>query len=170
MKSVVLAALLEACAGFLGTVERLLELGSDMSDFDDFDMPGITGTTMQDTLNFEAARWLVRSIPRRVEIAWDDDEDERATGSTSPRCFPYSPKTATWKPTFCGGAGWIGPEGVSETANWLIRPFEHLKASAENRERAAPLKPWPSQSQPLLDPLCKAGPRVILIPSRLRAV
>jgi hypothetical protein len=133
MKSVVLAALLEARAGFLGKVERLLELGSDMSDFDDFDMPGITGTTMQDTLNFEAARWLVRSIPRKVEIARDDDEDERAMGSTWPRCFPYSPKTATWKPTFRGGRwlDWAG--GRERDGEWLIRRFEHLEASAENR-------------------------------------
>ena len=62
--------------------------GADMSAFDDFDTSGIAGTTMQDTLNFEAARWLARRIPRDVEIAWDDYEEERAMGSTWPRFIP----------------------------------------------------------------------------------
>ena len=51
-----------------------------MSAFDDFDTSGIAGTTMQDSLNFEAARWLIRRIPRNVEIAWEDYDDERAMG------------------------------------------------------------------------------------------
>ncbi|HEY3616383.1 MAG TPA: hypothetical protein VGK96_06185, partial [Candidatus Sulfotelmatobacter sp.] len=37
-------------------VEKLRALAIDMSTFDDFDTSGIAGTTMQDTLNFEAAR------------------------------------------------------------------------------------------------------------------
>src|ERR1700730_14238543 len=44
-------------------VENVRELGIDMSAFDDFDTSGIAGTTMQDSLNFEVARWLVRRIP-----------------------------------------------------------------------------------------------------------
>ena len=35
-------------------VEKVRELGVDMSAFDDFDTSGIAGTTMQDNLNFEA--------------------------------------------------------------------------------------------------------------------
>ena len=50
-------------------VDELRKLGGDMEVFDDFDTSGIAGTTMQDTLNFEAARWLVRRLPRNVEIA-----------------------------------------------------------------------------------------------------
>ena len=71
-------------------VEKVRELGGDMSVLDDFDTSGIAGTTMQDTLNFEAARWLVRRIPRNVEIAWDDYEDESPMGSTWPRNTPCS--------------------------------------------------------------------------------
>src|SRR5580692_7826757 len=70
-------------------VDFVREAGADMSEFDDFDTSGIAGTVMQDSLNFEAARWLARRIPRNVEIAWDDyAEDypaERAMGSTWPR-------------------------------------------------------------------------------------
>lgn len=53
-------------------VEILREAGVDMSEFDDFDTSGIAGTTMQDALNFDAARWLARRIPHNVEIAWED--------------------------------------------------------------------------------------------------
>jgi hypothetical protein len=73
-------------------VEKLRAAGTDMSAFDDFDTSGLAGTTMQDTLNFEAARWLVHRIPRNVEIAWDDyqgeDQAERAMGATWPRFIP----------------------------------------------------------------------------------
>ena len=69
-------------------VEKLRDLGVDMSAFDDFDTSGIAGTTMQDALNFDAARWLARRIPRNVEIAWDEYEEERAMGSTWPRFIP----------------------------------------------------------------------------------
>src|SRR5438309_5875273 len=68
--------------------EKLRELGIEMSAFDDFDTSGVAGTTMQDALSFEAARWLVRRIPNNVEIAWNDYEDERAMGSTWPRFIP----------------------------------------------------------------------------------
>jgi len=98
-------------------VEKVRELGTDMSEFDDFDTSGIAGTTMQDKLNFEAARWLARRIPQEVEIAWEDYDEERAMGSTWPRLFLYWQKMATWKPTFRGDAGSILREGVSETWN-----------------------------------------------------
>src|SRR5690348_6784019 len=69
-------------------VEQLRIAGADMDAFDDFDTSGLAGTTMQDTLNFEAARWLARRIPSNVEIAWEDYEEERAMGSTWPRFIP----------------------------------------------------------------------------------
>ncbi len=73
-------------------IEKLQSLGADLSVFDDFDTSGIAGTTMQDTINFEAARWLARRVPQNVEIAWDDYEAdplaERGWGSTWPRFMP----------------------------------------------------------------------------------
>ena len=69
-------------------VERLRQLGDNLAVFDDYDTSGIAGTAMQDTLNFEVARWLVRRLPRKVEIAWADYEDERAMGATWPRFIP----------------------------------------------------------------------------------
>src|SRR5260370_22598069 len=52
-------------------VENLRQQGADMTAFGDFDTSGIARTTMEDTLNFEAARLIARRIPLNVEIAWD---------------------------------------------------------------------------------------------------
>lgn len=119
-------------------VDRLRRLGCDMSVFDDFDTSGIAGTTMQDTLSFEVVRWLARRIPRHVEIAWDDYEEDRAMASTWPRFIPLLEEDAEveanipwrrWLETACGKRG----AGQSDL-EWLIRRFELLPVTA--RERA----------------------------------
>ena len=118
-------------------VEMLREAGVDMSAFDDFDTSGIAGTTMQDALNFDAARWLARHIPHNVEIAWDDYladyEAERAMGSTWPRFIPLLAEDAdveaniSWRP-------WLdAARGRERDLEWLIRRFEHLPVSERER-------------------------------------
>src|SRR5580698_3885378 len=53
-------------------IEKLCAAKADMSVFDDFDASGIAGTTMQDTLSFDVAKWLAHRVPRNIEIAWTD--------------------------------------------------------------------------------------------------
>jgi hypothetical protein len=108
-------------------VEQLCELGIDMSAFDDFDTSGIAGTTMQDTLNFEAARWLLRGIPRNVEIAWDDYEDERAMGSTWPRFIPLLEEDADVEASIPWRRWLDSARGRERDLEWLIRRFEQLR-------------------------------------------
>jgi hypothetical protein len=119
---------------FYVRVERLRDLGVGMSAFDDFDTSGIAGTTMRDSLNFDAARWLAHRIARNVEIAWDDYEEERAMGSTWPRFIPLLAEDADveantpWR-------SWLNTaRGRERDLAWLIRRFEQLPIS--NRERA----------------------------------
>ena len=69
-------------------VERLRKSGADMDEFDPLEVSGIAGTTMQDALGFDLARWLVKRLPGKVEIAWDDFDDERAMGAVWPRLMP----------------------------------------------------------------------------------
>jgi hypothetical protein len=107
-------------------VEKLRELGIDMSAFDDFDASGIAGTTMQDTLNFEAARWLVRRIPRHVEIAWDDYEDERAMGSTWPRFIPLLAEDSDVEANIPWRRWLDSARGRERDVEWLVRRFEQL--------------------------------------------
>ena len=119
-------------------IERLRKLGADMSVFDDFDTSGVAGTSMQDTLNFEAARWLVRRIPRNVEIAWDDYSDdpqtERAMGSTWPRFIPLLKEDADVEADIPWRLWLDAARGHERDLEWLIRQFEQL--SVTDRERA----------------------------------
>src|SRR5580698_10907581 len=119
-------------------VEKLVELRVDMSAFDDFDTSGIAGTTMQDSLNFEAARWLARRIPRNVEIAWDDyAEDypaERAMGSTWPRFIPLLAEDADVEANIPWRRWLNAARGRERDLEWLIVQFERLNVS--DRQRA----------------------------------
>ncbi len=108
-------------------VERIRDLGADMSVFDDFDTSGIAGTTMQDSLNFEAARWLVRRMPQSVEIAWDEYDEERAWGSSWPRFIPLLREDSDVEANI-PWRRWIDAvRGSKRDIQWLLRQFEQVK-------------------------------------------
>jgi len=122
-------------------VEMVRKAGADMAEFDDFDTSGIAGTVLQDTLNFEAARWLARRIPRHVEIAWNDHNDyaedypaERAMGSTWPRFIPLLAEDADVEANIPWRRWLDAARGRERDLEWLIRRFEHLPMPG--RERA----------------------------------
>ena len=87
-----------------------------MSIFDDFDASGIAGTTMQDTLSFDVAQWLVSRIPKNVEIAWndywDDYQAERARGNTWPRFIPLLEEDADVEANIPWQTGSTPPEAA----------------------------------------------------------
>ena len=122
-------------------VSIVRDAGADMSEFDDFDTSGIAGTAMQDALNFEAARWLVRRIPRHVEIAWNDHNDyaedypaERAMGSTWPRFIPLLAEDADVEANIPWRRWLDAARGRERDLDWLIRQFEQQPGG--DRERA----------------------------------
>jgi hypothetical protein len=115
-------------------IEKIRELGVDMSAFDDFDTSGIAGTTMQDALNFEAARWLARRIPRNVEIAWTDYDEERAMGSAWPRFIPLLEEDGDVEANIPWRRWLDSARGRERDLEWLIRGFEQLPVTP--RERA----------------------------------
>jgi hypothetical protein len=86
------AGVLRQCESLLRSfwkrVEELRRAGANMDDFDPLEVSGIAGTTMQDTLGLDLVRWLVKRLPGKVEIAWDDYDDERAMGAVWPRVLP----------------------------------------------------------------------------------
>lgn len=73
---------------FWKNVAKLRAGGEDLSSWDTFEFAGVAGTTMEDTLSFDVARWLVRRMPGKVEIAWDNYEPGREAGTTWPRFMP----------------------------------------------------------------------------------
>jgi hypothetical protein len=114
-------------------VEKLRQRGADMSVFDDFDTSGVAGTTMQDALSFEAARWLVRRIPRNVGIAWREYEEERAWGATWPRFVPLLEEDSDVEANIPWRRWLDSARGREPDLAWLIRRFEQLPVT--DRER-----------------------------------
>jgi len=118
-------------------IEKPRNLHADMSVFDDFDTSGIAGTTMQDTLSFDVARWLVRRIPRNVEIAWDDYWDdyqaERARGNTWPRFIPLLEEDADVEASIPWQRWLDKARGRQNTLAWLLSRFEQLPLPARQR-------------------------------------
>ena len=121
---------------FYKRVESVRALGADMTVFDDFDTSGIAGTTMQDTLNFEAARWLAARIPRNVEIAWDEYEEERAWGMTWPRFVPLLEEDSDVEANIPWRRWLDAARGREQELPWLLRQFERLQFDGVGSERA----------------------------------
>lgn len=115
---------------FWKRVDHLRQSGVDMDELDPTEVSGLAGTKMQDTLSFDAARWLVRHIPGRVQIDWDNYEEDRAMGNTWPRWIPlleedgYVEAGVPWREWLQSAQG---SKGASPA--WLISRFESLPLS-----------------------------------------
>jgi hypothetical protein len=119
-------------------VAKLLALHADMSPFDEFDTSGIAGTTMQDILSFDVVRWLVRRIPRNVDIAWndywEDYQSERARGSTWPRFIPLLEEDADVEANIPWKSWLDAARGRENPLPWLIRRVKRIPLP--DRQRA----------------------------------
>lgn len=117
-------------------VERLRAAGADMDDFDPLEVSGIAGTVMQDALGFDLARWLVRRLPGKVDIAWDDFDDERAMGAVWPLLMPLLEEDSLaeanipWRTWLEAAQG-----GKSTSPAWLIAQFEALPTEQAQKAR-----------------------------------
>jgi hypothetical protein len=114
-------------------VEALRKVDADMDDFDTFEVSGIAGTQMEDTLSFDVANWLINRMPNRVEIGWDNYEPGRDLGTTGPRFIPlleddaYVEADTPWR-------RWLeAAAGKKRVPAWLISRFEQLPLSAPQR-------------------------------------
>src|SRR5208282_2820296 len=81
-------AVLRATERILNTfhkkVEALRKAGAGMDDFEPIEVSGIAGTEMEDTLSFDVASWLIKRMPGKVEIAWENYDPGRELGTTGP--------------------------------------------------------------------------------------
>jgi hypothetical protein len=118
-------------------IEKLRAANADMSLFDDFDTSGIADTTMQDTLSFDVARWLVHRIPRNVEIArddyWDDYQAERARGSTWPRFIPLLEEDADVEANIPWRRWLDASRGRQNPLAWFLSRFSQLPLPARQQ-------------------------------------
>ncbi len=102
-------------------VEVLREGGADMDDFDTFEVSGIAGTQMEDTLSFDVASWLIHNEPGRE------------LGTTGPRFIPllgddaYVEADTPWR-------RWLeAAAGKKRAPAWLISRFEQLPATPQQK-------------------------------------
>jgi hypothetical protein len=122
---------------FWKRVGQLRTAGADMDDFDPLEVSGIAGTSMQDTLGYDLVRWLVKRMPGKVEIAWDDYDDERAMAAVWPRFLPLLEEDASveadtpWRKWLKAAQG----NRRGDDLAWFARGFEQLRLSAPEKSR-----------------------------------
>src|SRR5271166_1324546 len=115
-------------------VEALHKGGADMDEFDTFEFSGIAGTHMDDTVNFDVARWLVERLPGQVEIAWGNFEPGRELGNTGPRFMPlvqddaYVEADTPWRRWLETASGKKGRDPA-----WLVQRFGDLPLSPHQK-------------------------------------
>ncbi len=107
--------------------------GADMSEFDSFEFGGIAGTTMEDTLNFDAVRWLEQRMPRNAEIVWDGYDEERAQAATWPRFLPLLEEDGDVEANIPWLRWLQAARGRQRELKWLVRRFEQLPCSAREK-------------------------------------
>ena len=120
---------------FSKRIKAIRESGADMDAFDTFEVSGIAGTTMEDTLSFDVARWLLHRMPGRVDIAWDNYEPGRELGTTGPRFMPLLEDDAfveadtpwrRWLEAAGGSSGKKSGNTGTRIPAWLVERFENL--------------------------------------------
>jgi hypothetical protein len=118
-------------------IEKFRATNADMSVFDDFDTSGIAGTTMQDTLSFDVAKWLAHRVPRNIEIAWtdywDDYQAERARGNTWPRFIPLLEEDADVEANIPWSTWIEAARGRQNALPWLLNQFAKLPLPARQQ-------------------------------------
>jgi len=119
---------------FHNKVEALRKSAADIDDFEPIEVSGIAGTQMQDTLSFDVARWLIKRMPGKVEIAWEDYEPGRELGGTGPRFMPlleddaYVEADTPWRRWLQTASGKKGSDPA-----WLIQRFQQLPLSPRQK-------------------------------------
>jgi hypothetical protein len=130
--------------GVLGRAEKLLSSfhervqeyqtrGGDMSVFDSLEVSGIVGTAMEDTLSFDVVRWLVRRIPRNVEIVWEGYEEDRALSATWPRFMPLVEEDGDVEANIPWSRWLRAAAGRTRELEWLVQRFEELPLSEREK-------------------------------------
>jgi len=121
---------------FWRRVQQLRESGADMDEFDPLEVSGIAGTTMQDTLGFDLMRWLVGRMPGKLDIAWDDYDDERAMGAGWPRVLPLLEEDSLVEATIPWRKWLDAAQGSrSKSPAWLVKRFEAIAVPDAEKAR-----------------------------------
>ncbi|MGA7647961.1 MAG: hypothetical protein WBW01_15745 [Terriglobales bacterium] len=121
-------------------VEALRQAGADMDYFDTFEVSGIAGTEMEDTLSFDVASWLIGTnrLPGKVEIAWENYDPGRELGTTGPRFMPlleddsYVEADTPWR-RWLETAAKKRSDPARRIPSWLLQRFADLPLGPTER-------------------------------------
>jgi len=75
-------------ASFHERVQALRRRGVDLSPLDPMEVSGIAGTVIEDCLNYDVSRWLVKRFPGHVDVVWDGYDKHLRLAETLPRFLP----------------------------------------------------------------------------------
>ena len=127
-------------------IDTLRAGGCDMDEFEPIEVSGIAGTTMEDTLSFDVARWLVQRLTRQVEIAWEHYEPGRELGNVGPSFIPllgddaYVEADTPWRQWLEAAVGKSEagsapkkPARTLDTIVWLIACFDRMELPAADK-------------------------------------
>ena len=99
-------------------------------------VPDPPGNLPSDTLGFDLIRWLVRRMPGKVEIAWDNYDDERAMGAGWPRAIPLLEEDSLVEATIPWRKWLDAAQGShSKSPAWLVERFELMSVPDAEKAR-----------------------------------
>ena len=129
-QSAAVARKAESCLDdFWKRVAALRTAGESLASWDTFESAGVSSTIMEDTLGFDVARWLIRALPAKVEIAWDNFEAGREAATIMPRLVPLLADDASVEADTPWQKYIVAAKGRQTGAEWLLQRIEAMPLS-----------------------------------------
>ena len=116
-------------------VDALRTAGVDLSPLDPMEVSGISGTTIEDCLNYDVSGWLLKRFPGRVDVVWDGYDKHSRLAETLPRFLPLLDDDA-YVEADVPYLTWLRSARGRRRGDlaWLLSRFERLPVS--KREQA----------------------------------
>jgi hypothetical protein len=114
-------------AAFAKRVERLRDVGANLSSLEHPEVSGIAGMAVTDTFSYFIVRWLAGRHAAQIELDWDWFEDENRLAETWPRFLPLLEEDALVEANV-PYRKWLNEakQRRKRDLSWLIARFESL--------------------------------------------
>jgi hypothetical protein len=114
-------------ASFAERVAQLEAAEVDLTILEHPEASGIAGMSVTDTFSYYIVRWLVKRQPGRVNLYWDDFEDENRLAATWPRFMPMLEEDAAVEANV-PYREWLRSASGSRRRElpWLFEQFDRL--------------------------------------------
>ena len=134
------AAVLKQVESILTTfgqrVSRLRAADADLSQLDDPEVSGITGTSVTSNFSYAIVCWLAAKYPAQLSIDWDWFEEEERFGATMPSFLPLLEEEAMVEAHVAYKDYLHAAKGRANEVVWLIERFQGLSLPAKEKAEA----------------------------------